>query len=362
MGSSASVQYSLNYNDVPNQGVTRDYYDKKLIKYSLPASLFTNYCDDDGIVEREKFIRLTKSSDVYLMYDVDGVDDRGRVIRDRVNVINEYLRKKGLVSWIYTDHDKIGDNTLHMRSCIEEGISHSQCVLVFMSKRLLKNINDPADNVHIDLGLLNSNIEAAEEEKRMQEMTSEANLVTTNPRKTIIRTHVAEKKPLSSGTLSQKTLAYIPVENSLKFEFNYSFATKTAQLMIPVILEEQVQHPQSWGAGVEDVLGCRIAVNCSNFEHNPAALASLYDLIIARIKCPLLQGGNFQLDNTKYTVKGRHLHWLKVTHSLTYSRIYSHIDSFTCSYCRSIPRSIKQPEATMQTCSWTAVWIISHLS
>ncbi len=317
MGSSASVQYSLNYNDIPIQGINRDYFEKKLVKYSLPSSLFASYCDSEGIIERDKFIGLTKATDVYLMYDADGVDDQGRVIRERVNIINEYLRKMGLVTWIYTDHDKIGGNLLYMRRCIEEGITNTQCVLVFISKRLLKKINDPADNVQLDLSLLNSNIEEVEEEKRMQEMVNEANIVTSKSRKTIIRpAPVIEKVPVSSGTLSQKTIPYIPVDNTLKFEFNYSFKVKTAQLMIPVILEEPCRHPQSWGAVVEDVLGCRLAINCCNFEDCTTSLKSLYDLIIARIKVPLLKGGNFDLDKTKYTIKGRHLHWLKVCNLL----------------------------------------------
>lgn len=324
MGSGASVQYSLNYNDIPIQGINRDYFEQKIVKYSLPSSLFASYCDSDGIIERDKFIALTKATDVYLMYDADGVDDHGRVISERVNIINEYLRKMGLVTWIYTDHDKIGDNLLCMRRCIEEGISNTQCVLVFISKRLLQKVTDPADSVQLDLSLLNSNIEEVGEEKRMQEMATAANVVTNKSRKTIIRSTVIEEIPVSSGALSQKTVPYIPVDNFLKFEFNYSFKVKTAQLMIPVILEEPLRHPQSWGACVEDVLGCRLAINCCNFEDCPASLKSLHDLIIARIKIPLLKGGNFDLDLTKYTIKGRHLHWLKVRNLL----ILLHTDTY----------------------------------
>jgi len=185
-----------------------------------------------------------------------------------------------------------------------------------MSKRLVKKINDPADSVQLDMGLLNSNIEEIEEEKRMQDMLAEANVVTIKPRKTIIRsTIVAENIPASSGALSHHTIPYIPVDNTLKFEFNCSIRAKRAQLVIPVILEERVRLPESWGDCVQDVLGCRLAINCSNFERDAASLASLYELIIARIKCPLLKGGNFDLNLSDYSIKGRHIQWLKVCNS-----------------------------------------------
>jgi hypothetical protein len=130
---------------------------------STKNTLFDLYCDGDERIRKEKFEFLTKATDVLLVYDSDGLDERGNLIKDRVMKINEYLRSKGLITWVRPDHESRGKNVLDFRNSIEDGIKHTQCVLVIMTKRYLNKITEE-DNVPIDTDILKSNIEATEAE------------------------------------------------------------------------------------------------------------------------------------------------------------------------------------------------------
>jgi len=104
---------------------------------------------EQGIMTRDRLFELAQMKDCFLSHDF-GMDQHGRNIHQRVQLINQGLRKKGLI----THFDDILPTGNDIVSHITTGINRSRCLVIFLTKGYMDKVigNYPMDHCHIEFG------------------------------------------------------------------------------------------------------------------------------------------------------------------------------------------------------------------
>lgn len=229
-------------------------------------SVFTNLCDDEQLIDREKLMRMARYTDLYLSHE-SGIDSNGRYTLDRVKAINMALRRSGFITWMSDEQA--------MKSCIfdpkeraVEGIEKTQVMLVFITKRysdMVERSQNVGMNINLDAG---------------------------------------------AGSASNDS------SEICGMEFNYALSFKGKgffRSIVPCVMETRMKSPDTWCKALRDALGKRFIVDLTEFDSDPEVLPSFINFIRSAVGSPILKGGPFvQSKNSDLTsTKGRHYNWLR---------------------------------------------------
>lgn len=102
----------------------------------------------NGIMSRDKLMELANMRDCLLSHDF-GIDQYGRNVHERVMVINNALRAKGLITWY--DEQK---PTVEVVNHVTTAINRSRSIVCFFTKAYFEKVvgNFPTDHCHLEFG------------------------------------------------------------------------------------------------------------------------------------------------------------------------------------------------------------------
>ena len=118
---------------------------KAFSKYGFDSRLFISHADVDGFISKAKIESLAMKRDCYISYDLS-CDADNRVTSSRVRAISDYLRSRGLTTWLDQDEEVFsGNDLLTTETRIRKGIRNSQVVIICLTSNYaeLCNGSDP---------------------------------------------------------------------------------------------------------------------------------------------------------------------------------------------------------------------------
>jgi hypothetical protein len=184
-----------------------------------------------------------------------------------------------------------------MRERITEGIKNTQCVLVFLTQRYLDKV--AAEDANISIAIAPTT-------------------TTTSPQR------------MKSKILVKNKVKQFVLEDNCKVEFLEAFKQKGSNFILPVILEDNVMHTNSWCPIVAEKLGKRMRVDMIDFEYVPEQVESLVSFVYKMIS-PLRTGGNLSETAAIFgtSKKGRHYKWLRRNTKIDHTTSDKYADKFS---------------------------------